>query len=217
MLLKTLKVGALKTNCYLLSNPETLDCVVIDPGAEVNAILQALDEDHLKLCAVLLTHAHFDHFGAMWPLQNRRPAPVYASKRDLDPIVNIGPQRFFPPPNTHFIDDGDTIETAGMIFHVLSCPGHTPGSVVYVCDDMLFSGDTLFHMGCGRCDFPCSNADDMIASLGKLRDLSGDYKLLPGHMESSLLSIEQASNPFLQPNLQSYQLLGDSEDEDVFW
>lgn len=200
MLLKTLAVGPLKTNCYLLADPDTLDCVVIDPGAEVHTILAALDEDRWQLRAILLTHAHFDHFGAMWPLRDRRSAPVYVNRRDLDPMVNIGPQRFVPPPDTHFVSDGETIAAGSLRLQVLTCPGHTPGSVAYLCGDLLFSGDTLFHMDCGCCSFPCSSIPEMNASLQKLRQLPGDYKLLPGHMEPSTLAYERLHSPYLQPD-----------------
>ena len=201
MLLQTLVVGALNTNCYLLSDPDTRDCVVIDPGANVHLILNALDEAQLSLRAILLTHAHFDHFGAMWPLYTRRPAPVYVNREDLAPFVNIGPQRFVPPPDTRFIGDGDRFTAGSLAFQVIACPGHTPGSVSYLCGDMLFSGDTLLHMACGRIDYPCSSPADMLATLAKLRELPGSYRLYPGHMESSALDYERQNNPYLQPGI----------------
>lgn len=211
MLLKTLRVGGYKTNCYLVADPETRDCAVVDPGAQVHTILQALDEDGLRLQAILLTHAHFDHFGAMWPLYDRRRAPVYVCEKDLAPIVNIGPQRFCPPPDTHFISDGERFMVGSLEFQVITCPGHTPGSVAFLCGDLLFSGDTLFHMECGCTSSACGSIPDMTASLAKLRALPGDYKLLPGHMDASTLSYEREHNPYLQPGL---KLVGLEEDDD---
>lgn len=213
VLLKKLEVGPFKTNCYLVADPETGDCTVIDPGADVHAILDALDEEHFTLRAVLLTHAHFDHFGAMWPLQMRRPAPVYVNERDLAPIVNTGPYRFVPPEDTHFVSEGDEIRVRAMCFRVLECPGHTPGGVSYICEDMLFSGDTLLHMDCGCWVSACANPEDLVSSLGKLRDLPGDYRLFPGHGKESTLSYERAENPYLKPGLELY---GPEEDEEDY-
>lgn len=213
MLLKKLKVGCYKTNCYILADPETHDCVVIDPGAEVHAILQVLDENELRLNGILLTHAHFDHFGAMWPLFERRPATVYVHKSDLVSIVNTGPQRFVPPPGTHFIEDGDELKIGSLHIGVIACPGHTPGSVSYVCGDLLFTGDTLFHMDYGYVGGACGNADDMTASLEKLRLLPGNYRLLPGHMNESTLDYERNHSAHLQPGV---RICVQEPDEETF-
>lgn len=213
MLLKTLKVGSYSTNCYILRDPVTGDSVVIDPGAEVRTILQALDEDGLQLKGILLTHAHFDHFGAMWPLYDRRPATVYVHKNDLAPTVNIGPQRFVPPPGTHFVHDGETLEIGSLRIGVITCPGHTPGSVAYTCEDMLFSGDTLFNLDCGCVGGACGSPEDMSASLEKLRQLPGNYRLLPGHHEESSLDYEREHSPYLQPGV---CIQADEPDEDDY-
>lgn len=213
MLLKKLMVGSYKTNCYILADSESRDCVVIDPGAEVYTILQALDEDGLQLRGILLTHAHFDHFGAMWPLYDRRPATVYVHKNDLAPIVNTGPQRFVPPPSTQFIEDGDELIIGSLRIGVIACPGHTPGGVSYVCGALLFTGDTLFHMDYGYIGGACGDANDMTASLEKLRLLPGNYRLLPGHMDESTLDYEREHNAYLQTGV---RICAQEPDEEAF-
>ena len=129
--------------------------------------------------AILLTHAHADHLRGLWHLYEKTGACVYIHTRELDARINIGPFRFVPPPKTHFIREGSAICAGSLRFSVLECPGHTPGSVAYRCEDTLFTGDTLLHMGSGRVDYPCSSREDMIASLSRLCGLSGDYRITP--------------------------------------
>lgn len=209
MYVDTLTLGILRTNCYLISNDGA--CVIIDPGAEASRIDAHLKTHGLHPQAILLTHGHFDHTGAMWPLYERYQLPIYISSLDLDPLVNPTPRRLLPPPGTQFISDGQEIIAAGLRFQVIACPGHTPGSVSYLCEDMLFTGDTLFHQNCGRCDHTYSSAKDLLASLDRLRRLPGDYRLFPGHLKSSTLDWERQNNPFLQPGI---QLTEPEEDED---
>ena len=152
MELKTLVVSYYKTNCYVLFDPDTKDGVVIDPGGDVRKILSVLEEEQLQLRAILLTHGHYDHYGAMWPLYEQKNVPVYCNEKDTDPFVSRPPRRLVPPPGTRFINGGEEIRAGSVHLQVLSCPGHTPGGMVYLCGDMLFSGDTLFRRGCGRID-----------------------------------------------------------------
>ena len=193
MLIKTLPVGQLETNCYIVTNEDTLDCAVIDPGDESNTILDYLEENRLRCRIILLTHGHYDHVGAVRAVAEETGATVYMNKRD-----DLGGQsRHLPftlPPEGEYYDDGDSVEIPGLRFEILATPGHTPGGVSIRCGDALFTGDTLFRGSCGRTDLEGGNMDEELRSLKKLCSLPGDYEVYPGHMDSTTLERERNFN-----------------------
>lgn len=194
MLIKTLPVGQLETNCYIVTNEKTLECVVIDPGDESNVILNYLEDNKLKCTAVMLTHGHYDHIGAVRQVLSETGAQFYMNEKDADdPLVN-GMPTLKPPAGSIFFDDGDVIETAGLRFDIIATPGHTRGGVTIRCENALFTGDTLFRGSCGRVDLPGSSMEDEMRSLKKLCALEGDYEVYPGHMDSTTLEKERMFN-----------------------
>lgn len=194
MLIKTIPVGQLETNCYVVTNEQTLDCVVVDPGDESNTILNYLEENHLHCRAILLTHGHYDHVGAVNAVAEETGATVYMNK--ADDAVALGSSRygFTLPDGGKYYDDGDTVEEAGLHFDVIGTPGHTPGGVTLRCENALFTGDTLFRGSCGRTDLPGGDIEQELESLKKICALTGDYEVYPGHMDSSTLERERMYN-----------------------
>ena len=195
MLIKTIPVGHLETNCYVVTDEDSLLCAVIDPGDEANAILDYLEDNRLKCVAVLLTHGHFDHVGAVNAVLEETGAQLWMHRADFGKEGRRG--QFDAPEGTNFISDGDVIEVGALRFTVLTTPGHTPGSVSFVCGDAIFSGDTLFAGSCGRTDFPGGSMQEELRSLRRLGELPGDYEVYPGHMESSTLECERKFNRYM--------------------
>ena len=194
MLIKTIPVGQLETNCYVVTDEQTLDCAVIDPGDESNAILDYLEENHLRCRVIFLTHGHYDHVGAVDALREETGATVYMNRLD-DRRNNSG--RHLPyslPEDGKYYGDGDVVEISGLRFEVIGTPGHTRGGVTLRCGNALFTGDTLFKGSCGRTDLPGGDMDEELESLKKLCSLPGDYEVYPGHMDSSTLSRERLFN-----------------------
>lgn len=192
MQIKTIPVGQLETNCYIVINEKTLAAVVIDPGDESNTILDYLEDNHLSCEAIFCTHGHFDHVGAVESLQEETGATVYMNERD-----EANGDEHFPltlPVNGQSFDDGDIIEAAGLRFTVLATPGHTKGSVSLQVEDVLFTGDTLFKGSCGRTDLAGGDMDEELRSLKKLCALPGDYEVYPGHMDPTTLERERLLN-----------------------
>lgn len=194
MLIKTLPVGQLETNCYVVTNEQTLECVVIDPGDESNTILNYLEDNRLKCVAILLTHGHFDHVGAAAAVGEETGAPVYINK--LDEAISARTEHF--PLNLgengrHYAG-GEELEIAGMRFEIIATPGHTPGGVTIKCENALFVGDTLFKGSCGRTDLPGGDAQVELASIKTLCALPGDYEVYPGHMDPTTLERERLFN-----------------------
>ena len=194
MLVKTIPVGQLETNCYVVTNEETLGCVIIDPGDESNSILDYLEDNHLQCEAIFLTHGHYDHVGAVEAIIEETGAPVYLCSRDDAHSTGDLHYSYMLPKGGRYYDDGDVLRFAGLSFEILSTPGHTPGGVSIVCEDALFTGDTLFRGSCGRTDLPGGDMDEELRSLKKLCDLPGDYEVYPGHMDSSTLERERNFN-----------------------
>ena len=194
MLIKTLPVGQLETNCYVVTNEKTLECVVIDPGDESNTILDYLEDNHLQCKAILLTHAHWDHVGAVEAVREETGAPVYMNEQDDARVNVIGRFGFTLPEGGVYYKDGDVLEAAGLSFDVIATPGHTPGGVTLRCENALFTGDTLFKGSCGRTDLPGGDIDVLMDSLKKLCALPGDYEVYPGHMDGSSLERERMFN-----------------------
>ena len=194
MLIKTLPVGQLETNCYVVTNENTLESVVIDPGDEANTILDYLESNRLRCAAIFLTHGHYDHVGAVAALREETGAPVYMNPRDDASRAVDAHMTYRMQPGDKAYDEGDTVEAAGLVFHVMATPGHTPGGVKLRCEDALFTGDTLFKGSCGRTDLPGGNMEQELNSLRRICELPGDYEVYPGHMDPSTLERERAFN-----------------------
>ena len=197
MLIKTLPVGQLETNCYVVTDENALVCAVIDPGDESNTILDYIEDNKLSCKAILITHAHFDHVSAVNAMLEATGAELYMCEKDLELAKTGASGRFTPPENTHFYKDGDEVKVAGLTFKVMETPGHTPGGVTLICGDALFTGDTLFAGSCGRTDFAGGSMEVELQSLAKIAALPGDYEVYPGHMDCSTLETERRFNPYL--------------------
>lgn len=193
--LHTLPLGAYQTNCYILHQEASSSCVVIDPGYTPEVILDFLAGKGLTLEAILLTHGHFDHVGAVRDLAVETGCRVWLNPDDLSmpPKLTAGPLYY-----TDTYSEGDTISPAGISFQVLSTPGHTPGSVCLIAEDFLFSGDTLFAGSCGRTDLPGGSTRAIRESLRRLAALPQDYIVHPGHGESTTLAWEKQYNPYMR-------------------
>ena len=202
MLIKTLPVGQLETNCYVVTDENALVCAVIDPGDESNTILDYIEDNQLSCKAILITHAHFDHVSAVNAMLEATGAELYMCEKDLELAKTGASGRFTPPENTHFYKDGDEVKVAGLTFKVMETPGHTPGGVTLICGDALFTGDTLFRGSCGRTDLPGGDMRAELRSLKRIASLEGDYEVYPGHAESSMLSIEREHNPYVRHALE---------------
>lgn len=194
MLIKTLPVGQLETNCYVVTNESTLECVVIDPGDESNTILDYIEFNHFKCTAIMITHGHYDHTGAADAVAEETGATVYMNSRDDARVIESRQLPYRLPDNGINYDDGDIIDTAGLRFEIIATPGHTPGGVTIKCEDCLFTGDTLFRGSLGRTDLDGGDMDKELASLKKLCSLEGDYEVYPGHMGSTTLQRERSFN-----------------------
>ena len=193
--IKTLALGAYQTNTYLVWEETSPTCVVIDPGYEPDTILDEAKKLGKEITAVLLTHGHFDHVGGVRELAAETGCPVYLHEAELSmpPQMTAGPLFY-----TNTYGEGDFVEAAGLSFKVLHTPGHTPGSICLLCENAMFSGDTLFWGSCGRTDLPGGSWATIRKSLLRLADLSGDYDVYPGHGDATTLSFERKMNPYMR-------------------
>ena len=195
MHVKTLEVGYLLTNCYIIADEATKIAVVVDPGGDVATILDYLEDSELSPKAILLTHGHYDHVLGVDTFLQYEPVPLYMNRADVDRDIGNDTFHFSPPRSTVFIDHGDTIDIGPLHFEVIGCPGHTPGGVTYKIEDCLFTGDTLFRLAYGRYDFPASDGNALLRSLRRLKALEGDYEVYPGHGSATTLDFERHMNP----------------------
>jgi hydroxyacylglutathione hydrolase len=198
-------VGAFQENCYLVRADGADKALLIDPGDEAPKLQSAMDELGVTPEAILLTHTHIDHIGAVAAIATATSAPVYCPRNELAVLANPG--RFFPPDwgtvepwdAEQPLDGGERLQLAGLDIEVVPTPGHSPGHVTYVIDGALFSGDVLFQGSIGRTDLPGADHATLMASIaGLLERFDDDTTVHPGHMGLTTLGRERATNPFLQ-------------------
>ena len=202
-----LTVGEVQENCFI-ARPDGGDrAVIIDPGEEAPRLLAALDEWGVTLDAILLTHTHFDHVGAVAPVARATGAPVYCPQLEVPVLQDVmafvpwpgfGPYESWDPEQT--VAGGETLELAGLTFDVIFTPGHSPGHVTYAVrgEPALFSGDVLFENSVGRIDFPGGDGPTLMRSIATLLErFDDDTVVYPGHMGITTLGRERRSNPFL--------------------
>lgn len=190
------------TNSYIVCDTGQKKCAVIDPGGDAAKIAGAINETGCEPVAILLTHGHYDHTGAVNELKAIWDnIPVYMNDKDIykdatDPLT----KRLYPEIcKTVNYDDGDKVAVGNIEFSVLATPGHTEGGVTLLAEDALFSGDTIFAGSIGRFDLPGGNEEKVMQSLKKLCSLTEDgkdYRVFPGHMSATTLQKELATNPF---------------------
>lgn len=203
MKIKTFVLGVMQTNCYIVSNDEN-HCMIIDPGAQGKKVAKYLEENELVLDAILLTHGHFDHIGAVDYLYDKYHCPIYIHHEDIEMLTN-------PRLNLSYLEKpfslsapvtlaSEHMEISGFKICWFHLPGHCPGaSMIYLEDEnVIFSGDVLFNGSIGRFDFPNSSKYDTLTSIEKIKTFNFDATLYPGHGPSSTLKSELLSNPYLQ-------------------
>ena len=194
MQIKQFVTGMFETNCYLVTGREAGACVLIDPADNAEQLIGYLDQKHLVPKAVLLTHGHYDHYLAVPGLQNRWPGlSVYCHPLDCPKELEEHDMGMVFPTVTAFANV-KSLEEGQELNHT---PGHTPGSVTFQAENVLFTGDTLFCGSIGRTDFAGGNMKQMKASLRRLAAIPGDYLVYPGHEGLTKLDRERKTNPYL--------------------
>lgn len=205
-----LTVGPVQENCFLVRREGADRAVIVDPGEEAPRLLAAMEQWGVTLDAILVTHTHFDHVGAVAPVARATGAPVYCPELERPVLADI--MRYVPWPGfgpfesyeaDHLVSGGERLTLAGIDFDVRFTPGHSPGHVTYaVADDdgtALFSGDVLFQQSIGRTDLPGGDHMRLMQSIQELLDaFPDDATVYPGHMGLTTLGAERATNPFLQ-------------------
>lgn len=203
MKIKTFVLGVMQTNCYIVSNDEN-HCMIIDPGAQGKKVAKYLEENELVLDAILLTHGHFDHIGAVDYLYDKYHCPIYIHHEDIEMLTNSRLNlSYLEKPfslSAPVTPASEHMEISGFKICWFHLPGHCPGaSMIYLEDEnVIFSGDVLFNGSIGRFDFPNSSKYDTLTSIEKIKTFNFDATLYPGHGPSSTLRSELLSNPYLQ-------------------
>jgi hydroxyacylglutathione hydrolase len=201
-------VGPVQENCFIVRHQDAPNAVIVDPGDEAEKLIQAIERLGIEsVDAILITHTHFDHVGAVAPVVRATNAPVYCPELETDVLANLNDytwQGFGPFESyeaEHTVAGGETLELAGLTIDVIFTPGHSPGHVTYALadHDALFSGDVLFQGSVGRVDLPGGDWPTLLASIDNLVSAyPAETTVYPGHMGITTLGRERATNPFLR-------------------
>lgn len=204
--IETFSLGPLETNAYLIRGKEEGKAIIVDPGMNPAPLIRRIEG--LEIEAILLTHAHFDHIGGVDEIRRLKQCPVYLHSLESDwlttPALN-GSLRWAevsPPIQSdaaeYELAEGQKLKLIGHEFTVFHTPGHSPGSVSFLCGNDLFSGDVLFRMSVGRTDLPGGREADLYNSIrGKLYRLPDEVTVYPGHGPKTTIGFEKANNPYV--------------------
>ena len=204
-IIKLKPLSVCSTNSYIVA-ARNGNAALIDAPADADYILGEIEQRGLTLKMILLTHGHFDHVGAVADLVDRTGCEVFIHERDLPKLNDPEGQLygffrmkgFRPFEGAKPIGDGDIIKLDEIEFDVVHTPGHTSGSVCFIAGDVMFSGDTLFARSVGRTDMPDGDHDALMRSMEIIKDLSGDLRVLPGHMMETTLDTERRLNSYMK-------------------
>ena len=207
LMVRGVVVGVFQENCWVIGSRRTREAIVIDPGDEPETILALARDMGLNVKQIICSHAHVDHIMGVRGVQERTGAGFLLHPDDLG-IARSMPRSaarwlgYEPPPPPEPdapLADGDTVEVDGLQLKVIHTPGHTPGSVSYYTEGLLFSGDTLFRGSIGRTDMPGGSYPEIMRSIAtRLLTLPDETRVLPGHMQETTIGHERATNPFLR-------------------
>lgn len=197
------KFGSMDNNCCLIIDEKTNQSALVDCNEFSQKMIDMIGDTDLKY--ILLTHGHFDHIIGVKSVKEKYGAQVVISKED-EPMLNsskLSLAVFCNAPQNNvdadiIVKDGDEITLGETKIKVMATPGHTSGSVCYIAENCIFSGDTLFYCSCGRTDFPSGSSEQMMSSLQKLKALDGDYKVYTGHNNLTTLDFERKNNPYMK-------------------
>lgn len=203
--IKSMTLGMVATNCYLIINKENKEALLVDPADNALRISNVIEENGCTLKAILLTHGHFDHIMALNDLKKRYNVPVYAHEEEEDVLkqssLNLSGSigQIYTTQADVYVKDGEHLKLAGLDVIVLYTPGHTKGGVCYYFPEekVLMSGDTLFHCSIGRTDFPTGSMSQLVCSVKEqLFVLPDDVQVYPGHDSVTSIGYEKQYNPF---------------------
>jgi glyoxylase-like metal-dependent hydrolase (beta-lactamase superfamily II) len=205
--MKRLEVGMFGTNCYIIMDEDTKEGYIIDPGAEARTILAAAEEAGLRCKGVLCTHGHMDHVGAVGKVSEATGAPVYISETDSGVLSGsvhgiggrIGSLFVSKPSGAVLLKAGETLEFGTHSLRVLATPGHTPGSLSFLCENNLFCGDLVFQGSIGRTDLRGGSLSQLMEAVKReVFVLQPEVRVFPGHGPATTVGAERSSNPFLR-------------------
>ncbi|MCK5286869.1 MAG: MBL fold metallo-hydrolase [Thermodesulfovibrionia bacterium] len=203
MIVNKITVGPLEENCFLISDKETKDAIIIDPGDEPDRIVNLIKKNGLKINVIVCTHAHFDHVSALGDIKKETDAKVLIHKDDAELYEKVKDQAALwgydindiPKPDV-LLEEGDDIQAGNLTFKVLHTPGHSPGSICLYGEESIFTGDTLFCGSVGRTDFFGGDILQLKESFRRLMGLPEDTKVFSGHGPETTIGQEKQSNFF---------------------
>lgn len=207
MIIKKLEVGPFASNCYIVGSESTREGLIVDPGDEAGEILKGVKNLGLDIKILVLTHGHIDHIGALKEVKAATGAEVVIHTGDAMSLQGegqtlgamFGLSYEAPPPPDRLLEGGDSLDVGDLHFSVLHTPGHTPGGICLLGQEMVFTGDTLFNFGIGRTDLPGGSYSQLLDSInGQLMVLPDDTTVYPGHGPATTIGAERQGNSFLR-------------------
>jgi glyoxylase-like metal-dependent hydrolase (beta-lactamase superfamily II) len=209
MEIRGLVVGVFQENCYILASNKTKEAIVVDPGDDPDRVMEVIKDMGVTVKLITNSHGHADHILGVAGVQQSTGAKFLIHQSDLslldqgsESAKQMGREGITVPAPDGYVEDGDLVGVSGLDLQVIHTPGHTPGSVSYYVNGLLFSGDTLFRGSIGRTDFPGGDyAQEMRSIVDKLLQLPEETIVLPGHMLETTIRQEIATNPFIREEL----------------